>query len=195
MATASGRRREAPDVRREQILDAAEAVLLERGLAATTMADVASAAGIAKGTSYLYFPSKADVLAELRSRYLERFAHALTNAPARSTKTAAARLEHFIRAFFDFSVAHAELHHLLFQEAGFSEDDAFASMRALLAQLVSDGMADGEFHTNDAGLATDFLLHGLHGALLHTLHQGPPDRRRFNARATELARRVLDVEA
>src|SRR4051794_30031804 len=183
MAT-SGRRREAPDVRREQILDAAEAVLLERGLAATTMADVAAVAGIAKGTTYLYFTSKAELLAGLRSRYLERFADALTNAPALARKAAAARLDHFIRAFFDFSVAHARLHHLLFQEAGFSEADAFASMRALLAELIADGVDDGEFQSDDVELVTDFLLHGLHGALLHTMHEAPPNRRRFNARVT-----------
>src|SRR5215210_7257384 len=56
-------RRRPPDVRREQILDAAERVLVERGLATTTMADVAGAAAVAKGTVYLYFESKAGLRA------------------------------------------------------------------------------------------------------------------------------------
>ena len=35
------------------------------------------------------------------------------------------RLDGFIDEFFDYSVEHRALPHLLFQEAGFSEDDAF----------------------------------------------------------------------
>ncbi|MDF2743659.1 MAG: TetR/AcrR family transcriptional regulator, partial [Actinomycetia bacterium] len=74
-------RRQPPDVRREQILDAAERVLVGRGLAATTMADVAEAAAVAKGTVYLYFESRAELLAGLRARYFERFAALLGDPP------------------------------------------------------------------------------------------------------------------
>src|SRR3954449_1227873 len=63
-------------VRREQLLDAAEAVLMERGLSATTVADVAQAAGVAKGTMYLHFESKAELLAGLRARYMQRLTDA-----------------------------------------------------------------------------------------------------------------------
>src|SRR5450755_2560805 len=123
------RRREAPDVRRDQILDAAEQALLARGIAAATMADVADAAGIAKGTVYLYFGSKADLLADLRTRYIERFSDTLAGAltgPARAKPMT--RLDRFIEQFFDYAMAHRRMHHLLFHEAGFSEDDAFAGV-------------------------------------------------------------------
>jgi AcrR family transcriptional regulator len=43
--TTTTRRRELPEVRREQILDAAAQVFLDRGLAEATMAEVAEAAG------------------------------------------------------------------------------------------------------------------------------------------------------
>jgi AcrR family transcriptional regulator len=69
-------RRQSPDVRREQILDAAQRVLLERGLRATTVADVVDAAGVAKGTMYLYFRSKDELLAGLRARYLDDYSRA-----------------------------------------------------------------------------------------------------------------------
>src|SRR5436190_10718787 len=63
-------------VRREQLLNAAEAVLMERGLSATTVADVAQTAGVAKGTMYLHFESKAELLAGLRARYMQRLTDA-----------------------------------------------------------------------------------------------------------------------
>ena len=101
-------RRQPPDVRREQILDAAQQVLLRRGPDAATMAEVADAASLAKGTVYLYFESKAELLAGLRARYFERLTAVLADPPGArrgAPPTAAARIEGLVAAFYDF--AHA----------------------------------------------------------------------------------------
>jgi len=50
------------DLRRREILDAAVAVVVERGFAAARVADVASRAGTSTGTVHYYFPTKADLL-------------------------------------------------------------------------------------------------------------------------------------
>ena len=47
--------------RRDQILTAAHAVFASRGFRQATVGDIADAAGIAKGTLYLYFKSKDDI--------------------------------------------------------------------------------------------------------------------------------------
>src|SRR5512132_2839109 len=95
-------RRQPADVRREQILDAAARVLVERGLAATTMAEVAEAASVAKGTVYLYFESKAELLAGLRARYFEGFAAMLDGPPAagRPAPGVAAGIERLVAASY-----------------------------------------------------------------------------------------------
>lgn len=160
-------RRQPPDVRRQQVLDAAEAVLVRQGLEATTMADVASEAGVAKGTTYLYFESKTALLAALRSRYIERFAQAL-GSPATGSPTR--RLTRFVDGLFAFSTANAGLHHLLFHEAGFSERDAFGGAHTVLAGIVADGVTAGEMTAARPDLAAVFVLHGLHGLLLAALH-------------------------
>ena len=179
-------------MRRDQILDAAEQALLARGIAAATMADVADAAGIAKGTVYLYFGSKADLLADLRTRYIERFSDTLAGAltgPARAKPMT--RLDRFIEQFFDYAMAHRRMHHLLFHEAGFSEDDAFAGVRHLLSDFITTGMADGYFAPADAGMPSGFVLSGLHDALVTALHAGDADLRRYATGAKELTRRLL----
>ncbi len=51
-------RRRAPEERQEAILKAALDVFSEHGFAAARLEDVASRAGVAKGTLYLYFPDK-----------------------------------------------------------------------------------------------------------------------------------------
>ena len=52
------RRRATPEERQQAILEAALDVFSEHGFAAARLDDVASRAGIAKGTLYLYFPDK-----------------------------------------------------------------------------------------------------------------------------------------
>ena len=49
---------EARAARRDQIIAAAAECFSRSGYHATTMADIAEAAGVSKGTPYLYFPSK-----------------------------------------------------------------------------------------------------------------------------------------
>lgn len=54
-----------------RILDAAMGCFFRQGVHATRMEEVARAAGIAKGTVYLYFKSKEDLLAALLQRHFE----------------------------------------------------------------------------------------------------------------------------
>ena len=188
-------RRQPADVRREQILDAAERVLVERGLGAATMADVAEAAAVAKGTVYLYFESKTELLAGLRARYFERFAAMLGDPPdeGRPRAGTAERVERLVAASYDFARANHALHHVLFHEAGFGEVDAFARARAVMADLVEAGRASGELSVADPALATDFLLHGLHGVLVGATHHPRLPRRRLVAGVTGLICQALGV--
>lgn len=183
-------RRRTPDERVEQLLDASERVLLERGLGATTVADVAEAAGVAKGTLYLYFESKDALLAGLRARYLTRFTDALGSSVTQSASGATGRLDQFVTGLFEFSAKHAQLHHLLFHEAGFSEADALAGARTMLDGIIAAGCEGGEFDVDDPSATAGFLLHGLHGLLLDALHDGSGVSRAADA-AREMARRSV----
>jgi TetR/AcrR family transcriptional regulator len=58
-ATSRQRRKEA---RPQELLDAALELFVERGFAATRSEDVAARAGVSKGTLYLYYPSKEELL-------------------------------------------------------------------------------------------------------------------------------------
>src|SRR4051794_15442032 len=56
-------RRRPPEVRRRMLVDAARAVIAERGLHATTVRDVAAAGEVAVGTVTYHFSGIAEVLA------------------------------------------------------------------------------------------------------------------------------------
>jgi AcrR family transcriptional regulator len=59
--------------RRSEILDAIEALYLDHPDRMPSVAEVAQTAGLAKGTVYLYFPAKEEMLLALHERHVERF--------------------------------------------------------------------------------------------------------------------------
>lgn len=65
--------------RRHDILDAAERLLLTHPQRIASVDEVAAEAGVAKGTVYLYFPSKEELLLAIHDRNSERFFVALLN--------------------------------------------------------------------------------------------------------------------
>src|SRR5678816_4528045 len=59
---AAGARQRRRLERPRELLDAALDLFVEKGFAATRSEEVAARAGVAKGTLYLYYPSKEDLL-------------------------------------------------------------------------------------------------------------------------------------
>jgi AcrR family transcriptional regulator len=114
--------------RRDQILTAAHAVFAGRGFRQATVGDIADAAGIAKGTLYLYFKSKDDIYWAAMNRGLDGL-QALTTAALERADHPRGKLRAFIETkvrFFDadrdfFSIYFAEFgnvspHHLPAQQ-------------------------------------------------------------------------------
>jgi TetR/AcrR family fatty acid metabolism transcriptional regulator len=59
------------DTKKDQIRKAALAVFARRGFHETTVAEIAQEAGIAKGTIYLYYASKEEILIAVFRRYID----------------------------------------------------------------------------------------------------------------------------
>src|SRR3954447_18784871 len=65
-------RRRRKETRPQELLDAALALFVEKGFAATRSEEVAHAAGVSKGTLYLYYPSKEELFKEVVRQNLSR---------------------------------------------------------------------------------------------------------------------------
>jgi AcrR family transcriptional regulator len=63
-------RRRRKEARPAELLDAALTLFVEKGFAATRSEEVARAAGVSKGTLYLYFPSKEELLKAVIQHFL-----------------------------------------------------------------------------------------------------------------------------
>jgi AcrR family transcriptional regulator len=187
-------RTQPPEVRREQILDSAAQVLAAKGLAAMTVADVVAGAGVAKGTFYLYFSSKEELVAALQARYTESLI-ARADAVLTGPGTHAERLDELVASVLDFHAAQIHLHHALFRDVGLRDDHSMRRLESLLATFISDGVAAGAFHAAAPEFAAAFVAHGLHGVLPPFLHNRSQSRAQFLAAATATARQTLGAGA
>ena len=70
------------DQRRDQLLDSAAALLVERGPGAITMEGVAAEAGVSKALPYAHFDNATELLRQLRDRELDHLRDRLLAASA-----------------------------------------------------------------------------------------------------------------
>ena len=67
------------DKTRKNIMDTAEALILEQGFSASSIDRIIDRAGITKGTFFYHFPSKTDLAQALVERFARRDIHQLTS--------------------------------------------------------------------------------------------------------------------
>lgn len=147
-------RKQQRSARREAILAAARQVFADRGFDGTTIADVARVAGVAAGTVYLYFPSKADLFAALHARLFEVINLALREARVGAgDMRVATRIR--IRAVFEACTEQSDLLRLVFLNFDPRSDIARKMRRddgdrtRPLAELLRAGMNVGTVREGD----------------------------------------------
>ncbi len=165
------RRREAPAMRRGEILDAAARVVTERGLADTRVGDVAQAIGVSHGLVHYYFPDKDDLIAATMRHAADVDAAALIAAVA-SVPDATAKLDFFLQssiptpdtratwALWVDAWAEALRHESIRQV----HEDLDAAWTGLLEEVLREGVLTGEFDCPDpeaAAARISALIDGL----------------------------------
>lgn len=146
------------------ILQAAEAVLMEKGYHATSMDEIAARVGVAKGTLYLHFPSKEELIAALFERELAAFRNAVEQA-ATSAQSAHARLVQILRlAYGGLGAQRRQLFLALSSSVSvrtevFEKRDTLREHKRQVAAhietVLESGKAAGEF---DATIPTTVML-------------------------------------
>lgn len=96
-----GRRAEAADETRRRIVEATSVLHAERGIADTSMTDIAARAGVSVGTVYHHFPTYPDAIAACGA-YTTEHTPAPTAAIFEGAKTRAERVAHLAAALFDY---------------------------------------------------------------------------------------------
>lgn len=161
---------------REGILDATDRLLARYGYRKMTVEDLAREVGIGKGTIYLHFESKEEIVLSHVDRIVERLKERL-RAIARTDADAAIRLrlmllarvlyrfdsvQHYTRSLDDLLAALRP--RLLARRALYFDAEA-----QIFAEVLEEGREAGEFQSADA-LATAYaLLHATNALLPYSL--------------------------
>ena len=155
-----------PEVRRADLMDAALRLFLDQGVAPTTIEQITVGAQVAKGTFYLHFSSKEDVLVALRERFvrglLETIDTAVRKRPAHDWR---GRLEAWATASIDGFLDAVRLHDIVFHEfkPHSQEEHADNVLVAHLGALLEAGTAAGAWRVENPRFTAVFLFHGYHG--------------------------------
>lgn len=170
----------APDQRRRQLLDAAFLVFLEEGTAATVWA-ITARAGVSKGTFYVYFESKEELLAQLREELLTDYDASLaTDGPP--------SLEEMVRVSIEF--LSSELHNVLFPTAV----DQARGQRAVIdgfATFLEESNAAGTTDVKDPHTIAVLMVGAVNFAVRYLQDSGAYDPDRLVAGVLEMHQRML----
>jgi AcrR family transcriptional regulator len=187
-----------PEERRGELLDAAAGVFAAKGVGRTTVADITAAAGVAKGTFYLYFDSKEHLLAALKERFVDQILSQATHLYQRVGRDDWwALIDETVMSFVDFMDQHREMCQVMAQEGVTPETSPqFAECQRrvdeMFAAALKMGTEAGVFQVSDPALTGRLLHYALDGALVHAiLYEGDFDRDRLIAAARELIRKAV----
>ena len=145
---------------RSAILRAAQALFAAKGFFETTVADVVKAAGVSRGTFYLYFKDRGDVFATLLSQAVDEM---FLLSASRQTGSRQERIESANRAYLETFRRHRAFMRSALQVATFDPRvaEALSALRgkfiARIRAHLERAVARGECHDIDPAI-TSFLL-------------------------------------
>jgi AcrR family transcriptional regulator len=150
---------------REVLLDSAERLLGRYGYRKTTVDDVAREAGVGKGTVYLYFESKEELILGTIDRIVDRLIERLrglarSDAPPRRKlgDMLAERVLFRFDSVRDYSASLDELLGSLRNAYLARRSRYFEAEAAVFAEVIRDGLDRGTFACSDPLAVADSLL-------------------------------------
>ena len=160
---------------RARIVKAAMDLFAKKGVEETTVAEISEVADIGKGTFFTYFPTKEDVFSDVGHLMFEMMFDGV-EAKASEGSSVEEQLTHLLVPGIEWHAKHPKLSRLSFimamrAPAPLDRDDwVIASLEELLASVVKQGQALGEFRPEIDPDATANVLVGLYMISLQRWH-------------------------
>ncbi|MDO4918877.1 TetR/AcrR family transcriptional regulator [Kocuria sp.] len=153
-------RRMSRDQRKEQLLATALQVFSDGGYHATSMDEIAAAAGVSKPVLYQHFPGKRDLFLGLVEQTLTELSGRLETSLA-TTQTHRERVRNVIDTHFDFVRAHPQAHRLVFTADLMSFPEVAARLDEFSRSVANAVAAQLGPHTGVPSAQAQLLSRGL----------------------------------
>jgi AcrR family transcriptional regulator len=180
--------------KKTQILRAARSVVMDGGFRELQMNAVAGAAGVAVGTIYRYFPSRAELCAAIVSTTSQREVDVLSGI-AVAEGSPSQKVRDAVRTFAARAMRGRRLAYgLIFEPIDPEVESTRLKYRRAIARvfetIIREGVAAGEFRDVDVELAGACLVGAFMEGLVGSL---APDTGGIQARADEIAAAIADL--
>lgn len=192
--------------RKNQILDVARELLLEKGLQATSINQIAKRSELSVGAFYFYYKRKEELYVTLQQEGLDLL-YGMTTAAIRRKRNPRAKIRAIAQTYLTFAEEHRSyfdiINFFLNSSSGifFSEqlkeqvDEHGNRIVDVLANVISDGIHSGDFRPVSAKRYALILWSTIHGVtqlrkLRHTILRGE-DLHKIYTDAVELFIEVI----
>jgi AcrR family transcriptional regulator len=180
MVTTTGPRSAKRETRRQELIDAAVAVFSAKGVSAVSVDDIVRAAGVAKGTFYLYFATKDDAVNAVATWMVDGVADRIEAAATDPTRSPIERLLAFgagVREIGDepyerdlIEVFHRPENRALHDRVGAR---GLVRLTPVVAGIIAAGIERGDFRRQDPLRAAAYVM-ACFGSL-HEVVSAPED--------------------
>jgi AcrR family transcriptional regulator len=188
-----------PEARKDELIEAAERLFLEKGYDNTAVGEIVRAVGVAQGTFYYHFRSKEDILGAIIIKSLDDVGRAISDITDRTDLTAPEKLSAVIGAAFETITEKQGLLESLHRPGNALIHDTMKRitidiMVPLMARLVEEGKQDGDFDVPHAREAGELVLAAVAYSFDHpTLLSDPGHRARMKAALESALPRILGM--
>jgi len=158
-----------PVMKREIIEEAAIRLFATKGLARTTIKDIAAAAEVTEGALYRHYEGKEEMAWKLFNRELDQFTRLVSDALFDDRMSFALRLHLAIQTIYDYYHYNSDqFAFILLTQHGFPEDKLLnkdTEPMKLAERFIGEAMGAGEIPPCDADLQAGLLM----GAIMQPL--------------------------
>lgn len=179
--------------KKTQILRAARSVVMDGGFGELQMSAVAAAAGVAVGTIYRYFPSRADLCAAIVSTTSQREVDVLSGI-ALAEGSPSGKVRDAVRTFAARAIRGRRLAYgLIFEPIDPAVENTRLKYRRAIARvfeaIIREGIETGEFRPVDAEIAATCMVGAFMEGLVGSL---APDTGGDPVREAEIAAAIAE---
>ena len=167
------------DKRKQQILDAALEIIVQKGYEGSSMSDIVEKTKLSKGAIYWYYSSKKEVYLSLVNHWVIRYSATL-NHIVEYDQSAANQLQELFNYFINqyehnptVFKALAEFWSLAGRDEEFKDkfDKVYSEFLLLIEKIILKGIKNNEFKNVDTKIAAVSIMVNIESAIWFTLFE------------------------